>query len=54
LEYYNQTTPLLTLSLQWIIVCKSDPFTEFPHDFLSQKTFLCLQCYPQGMVAHRP
>jgi hypothetical protein len=30
---------LLTLSLHWIFVCKSDPFTAFSHDFLSQKLF---------------
>jgi hypothetical protein len=34
---------LVTLSLDWIFVCKSDPFTAISYDFLSQ-CFLCLQC----------
>jgi hypothetical protein len=42
LEYCKQVN-LLTLLLHWICVFKSDPFTAFSHDFLSQKTFLCLQ-----------
>ena len=44
LEYCKHIIHPLTLLFPWMFVSKSDQWTAFSPEFLSQKTFICLQC----------